>query len=457
MAGRFISRPWVVAIGVTALLVSVPRARADAASDAQKTDCAQFFPYSPRRDQLWNRIHRRLFNRVTFDGKILGCDELDPLLWKATTHVLAEPAYSETIALLDLFLNGHGERMVGDPLRRAIFQHDLWAFFDWLVEPLADPQSGPGPDPYRERRQQLAERVARMIRLVALNRAEIQHLPNNFDRLQRARGPEASPGLPDLALGWVLFGRDDGSIATPFHSTFISSRSVFFVFLKLPSGLPAVGYLNQLAAYSRKRKPKEDCFHKACSPPQFPAGTEVALVRRAMLIDADGDAALSPITESIQLRRYVDVPAVPRGYRETHRDFERNAARQRFAEFRWRRALLLRDESSLHELGARETAFEASRLSVQDFDYVEKYGDARGAPLRSCGGCHVGPGVISFMTYSQMLSETKFLAPRAATEIQEDAIARNYLQSTTSWKMLREMMTGNSNQAGYPAPRREAH
>ena len=38
--------------------------------------------------------------------------------------------------------------------------------------------------------------------------------------------------------------------------------------------------------------------------PQIPAGTQVALLRRMMLIDKAGTLRLSPVTESLQIRVY---------------------------------------------------------------------------------------------------------------------------------------------------------
>lgn len=42
--------------------------------------------------------------------------------------------------------------------------------------------------------------------------------------------------------------------------------------------------------------------------PQFPVGTQLALVRQMMLIDAEGKLVLSPLTESVQLRVYRRIP-----------------------------------------------------------------------------------------------------------------------------------------------------
>jgi hypothetical protein len=418
------------------------------AEDAQKTDCARFLPYSPQPNHLWNRIHRRLFDRVTRNGGILGCDETDPLLWNATVHVLSGPAFNETLTLLDLFLSSDGERLVRDPLRRAIFQHDLWAFFDWLVDPLIDPPQEGWSVRYPQQRRQLAERIARIIKSVALTQAEIERLPNNFQQLQRTRAKELLPQLPDVSQGWVLLGRDDNTIAAPMHSNSVSPRSIYLIFLRLPGQATIEPYLEQLRSYSRTRKPNEDCFKKPCRPPQFPAGTQVALVRRAMLIDTDGKAVMSPITEMIQLRRYLYVPEMRGGFRQTHPPLPA-VSPQQFAEFRLRRELLLKGRSSLHELGATETAFVPGPL-VEDVDFIDRYGDTRGSPLRFCLGCHEGPGIVSVMSYSQMFEEKKFVSPRSSAEAAEEGIARARLESLATWQWLSRIMSTRSD--AVPAP-----
>jgi hypothetical protein len=435
-AGSFFSFALIVTSLTPTASAAVPEVKG-----AQKTDCARFLPYAPQRDHLWNRIHHKLFDRITGDGKILGCDETDPLLWNATTRVLAEPAFSETVTLLDSFLAGHGERLVRDALRRAIFQHDLWAFFDWLVDPSVG-QPHQGFPPYQEQRQQLARRIARMIRSVALTQAEIERLPNNFQQLQSSRAKGLLPELPDVSQGWVMLGRDDNTIPAPMHSKIVSPRSVFLVFLKLPGDGTTGPYVEQLRSYSRTRKPEEDCSKKPCRPPQFPPGTQVALVRRALLIDVAGKAVMSPLTEMVQLRRYLSVPDMRNGFRQTHRPLPAISPQQ-FAEFRFRRELLLSGQSSLHELSEMEPAFVTGPL-IEDVDFIDKYGDTRGSPLHFCLGCHQGPGVVSVMTYSQMFEEKKFLMPRSAA-VSEEAVAIRYLESLGSWRSLNRMMSDERN------------
>ena len=222
------------------------------------SDCANFSPYPTGPTHIWNRVNRRLLERRDAKGKAWGCDEVDPLLWLESKHVLASPAYAETVRLLDEFTSTHAERLISDPLPRALFQRDLWAVFDWL---------GRNPDNHPQERAGLERRLAVIIRAVALTSSEIRGLPDNYTQL---RGSTTSDGLalPDNSGGWLLIGRDDGKPAAAAHALFFSS-SMFLVYLKLPpEGIKAAEYLKSMRAYGRERPPTDDCQQHPCSPPR---------------------------------------------------------------------------------------------------------------------------------------------------------------------------------------------
>jgi len=84
--------------------------------------------YDPDRQHVWNRLHRALWVRSGPDGKEYGHDRLDPLLWMETKHLLEGKSHEQAIAVLDEFLTAHGEKLVNNPLKRAILQRDLWRF-----------------------------------------------------------------------------------------------------------------------------------------------------------------------------------------------------------------------------------------------------------------------------------------------------------------------------------------
>src|ERR1700682_4831598 len=83
--------------------------------------------YDPDPNHLWNRLYRALYQRVARNGKEYGYDELDPILWPTSKYLLTGPSYQEASTLLDEFLATHAEKAIKDPLKRVIFQRDLWA------------------------------------------------------------------------------------------------------------------------------------------------------------------------------------------------------------------------------------------------------------------------------------------------------------------------------------------
>src|SRR5215208_4104368 len=90
--------------------------------------------YDADAGHLWNRLYRRLYLRTARDGKEYGRDELDPLLWITTGHLLGGESQAQASACLAEFSETRGERLVADPLKRAMLQRDLWAVFDWTTQ-----------------------------------------------------------------------------------------------------------------------------------------------------------------------------------------------------------------------------------------------------------------------------------------------------------------------------------
>jgi len=392
-------------------------------------DCGRFLPYSSDPNHLWNRVHRRLFERRDAHGVAWGCDEVDPLLWGESHHILANPAYAETIRLLDEFTTTHAEQLIRDPLARGVFQSDLWAVFEWLAR---------SADDHQGERAELERRLAAIMKAVALTPLEIQRLPDNYSQL---RGKTTDDGLvlPDPAGGWLLVGRDDATPVAPFHSSFFT-RSLFLVFLKLPTGGPEPSkYLESMRIFSRQRPHDNPCQFHACGEPQFPVGTELALVRRALLIDAAGQLVASPITESVQLRRYSRIPPGA--------NFDFDNSTQQVAEFQITRRPLAQGVLGLRRVGEDETHFSVFMMAYQADRFENSFGNSTGAKiLPGCHDCHQGIGVRSFTSYSrmQMQPDHFFVLLRSSTEAQEAAVAIAYLQTSNEWMLWKRMRGGSS-------------
>ena len=212
--------------------------------------------YSQDPEHLWNRLDRWLRIRVNSDGTAFGADAVDPLLWRDTQYLLAGASHTTALTLLDEFLNTDADRLVADPVRRALFQHDLWAVFDWTVSHFESNAAA---------RHALATRLARVIRRLALTPEEMPQLvmappaagprldtyasavksaryPAQYDPTHRERA-FLPPDLFEPAGPWVPI---QGNSPLPQHADELS-RSWFSVFLSVPGGRGAtLAYLKML-------------------------------------------------------------------------------------------------------------------------------------------------------------------------------------------------------------------
>jgi hypothetical protein len=86
--------------------------------------------YDPNPSHLWNQLHAVLFIRADVPGTESVPDSLDPPLWYHTQYLLEENSHERVLRILDEFLQTHAERLIKDPVKRAMLQRDLWAVFD---------------------------------------------------------------------------------------------------------------------------------------------------------------------------------------------------------------------------------------------------------------------------------------------------------------------------------------
>ena len=399
--------------------------------------------YHRDHDHLWNRVHAALFIRSGPDGKDYGLDRLEPLLWEDSDRLLSGKSADRAAAVLDEFLRDKGESLIEDPLKHAVLQRDLWLVANWAAGSSSDES------------KRLLERLARVIRRLAPTSDQVAKLPDNYaqavaskrfaDRFDLGR-PDRAYLPPDLFRAdgpWVCVGRVDGPTAPGHLQESGGNRftnSAFLVFLKLPAGRDAtLDFLKRLAAFDKPPYlPNTDAQTKRAFPslpnpglPQWPKGTEVALVRRALLIDSSGNVVPSPITESVQLRAMrVDTPVltgktlaelerslpgdVVNGYGpdmpvEQRARIGRAAPdAQAFAEFRLRRVALFAGEAGgLYDAtGERDVKTGFNAHSRDQFaDRERPAGMAAPFPERvigaTCIGCHRFPGVYGFNSFHE--------------------------------------------------------
>ena len=278
--------------------------------------------FHPDSNHLWNRLHAALFVRVDKAGQEHGHDSVDPLLWPGTAKFLLQgKSHKEGVALLDEFITKDGGKLVKDPLRRAVMQHDLWAIFDWTANALNPLPFGGAVDPKKlatgelnAARKALRQRLAKVIANLALSEKEIASLPNNYAEALASKAFEReynqdNPGQPMLPAdlldpkgSWVCVRGALGGPSAPVHMKYYRGRSPFLVFLKLPGGRQAtLSYLKQLNENSAKLLQHEE-WNK--NLPLFPVGTAVALVRQMTVINRVGKIVSTPLVQTVQLRVY---------------------------------------------------------------------------------------------------------------------------------------------------------
>jgi hypothetical protein len=152
--------------------------------------------------------------------------------------------------------------------------------------------------------------------------------------------------------------------------------------------------------------------------PQFPAGTQWALRRRMSVIDSEGRIRPTSIVESIQVRRYVELPSAT--------DFSSNTARaQEVFEFVASRG----QNGDLREIPEGERDF--AQFSSHGGDPFELHAGRRSSRessdfrnldvLTSCQGCHGrSPGIHSVQSYARVFGYPQALRPPELVESDED-------------------------------------
>ena len=431
--------------------------------------------YDSNPAHLWNRLHASLFVRVTADGREYGADRVDPLLWVGSRYLLQGPSHVQAITLLNEFIETHGEQLLRDPLKRGILQRDLWTVFDWLEgshAPYQQPQLI--PEVVRKGVEDLRQPLATVIARLALTPEEIRTLPDNYAATAR---PNALP--PDLFQPdgpWVSVGRPDGPIARHhLRDDGPGKNSVFLVLIRLPGGRDAtLKYLDALRSFSGPlwmhdaNQPRYLQDYPNPNLPQFPVGTQVALVRRALLIDSTGRIAPTRLTEQVQLRTHRAISAMTaQEFADAQRIDENMFARagQDFEEFSLSRAALFGERAGgLLPLAALDRFFLTfSSHGVDFFDMrsgqssLATQDDPAHAAKLGCKDCHGAPGVYSFNSYVPFrLAGPGFTqAPRLSeiSLVDAERVAVAWKQQQVDWGRLQPLLRGPLKLRDHPGQR----
>jgi hypothetical protein len=280
--------------------------------------------------------------------RIEGGDVMEFPAWTRTRYY-SEPATFERVdKLLDEFLGNAGEKLVVDPVKRVYFQHDLWAVFDHLINQniarygdadLARRRSGvpvygvAPEDPQWDdpqvfaRRETLCRKLAVIIRRLALPRAALEALPDNYAAAVQSgqfatehefdpRRDYLPPGLLTQPDKWVEIDAWPGTIPPPregqltLHAVSFRARSYFRIFWHFPGGRKAVedylGYLRR-EGIDWQKTAEQGFGQLKPGLRQIDPGTEVALVQCLMALDDQLRPVPTRLVAEVRLRIYKNV------------------------------------------------------------------------------------------------------------------------------------------------------
>ena len=382
--------------------------------------------YDPNSSHLWNQLHAVLFIRPDVPGTESVPDSLDPPLWYHTDYLLAKPSHERVLRILDEFLQTHAERLIQDPVKSAMLQRELWAVFDWTVERSRDRVGEPA---YDKERQELQTRLAELLRRLALTPEQIHALPSNYEQAvasgqfakeydpQHRDRPFLPPDLFDPRGPWIQLSTQSAGFGpaptAPSHAhTF--SRSSFLVFLRLPDGRKATfDYLRTVWDFPQpwiprpdNGNPERDQTVENPNLPQFPAGTQVALVRQMMLFDSRGNLQGTPITESVQLRVYRAITGTQGPISESDLSHASEKSGQDFYEIRLSRPQLFANKTGgLRAIGLHEREFSVFGFFPADEGARNQRTRLDQYPpiLETCFQCHRGAGINSLNSRGRLL------------------------------------------------------
>jgi len=449
----------------TVFLISLaaPLQECAVSSSRSETPARTVTFYDPNPVHVWNRLHATFFIREDLPGTGLVPDALDPPLWYNTPYLLAEPSHRRALRVLDQFVQTHAENLIRDPVKRAILQRDLWSVFDWSVERSPGYNGNPG---YDTEKRELQTRLAEVVRRLALTPEQIVALPDNYAQavasgeFAKEYDPEhrdrvfLPPDLFEPQGPWVELEDRGGPEPMAMQHLFqFSGRSSFLIFLRLPEGRKATfAYLKALWNF-----PNPVIAHPNFAPgqdfapnpdlPQFPAGTQVALVRQMTLFDNQGKLVASPITESVQIRVYRsvarnDAPVAGLGQIIA-------SSGQDFYEIRLSRPLLFANRSGgLRAVGRDEREFAIFGFHGPDEGLQGTYGSLSGYDpvLKECVICHQGGGIHSLNSRSRLLKPNPLQqdVPRAVSTSRwwQDAHTLKWKQDSSDWTLLNSYWSG---------------
>jgi hypothetical protein len=412
--------------------------------------------YDSDTNHLWNRLNKTLFERTGPDGRHYGLDELDILYWNTTTNLLGGVSHQQATNVLDEFINSHGEKLIQDPLKKALLQRDLWALFDWTA--------GGRKSNHQVEQKELLKRLAIAIQRLELTTNEIASLPENYVLAEKNHLPDLPQGLFYTNGVWINISVNTAERLVPMHDMGFGGRSVFTVWFHDADGCKAgTNYLRQISSVkpmlvTNPYFTNDMTFNPHF--PQFPTNSQWALARRICVIDTDGHIQPTHVVESIQLRTYLGFGEPDYVMITNNNGFvvDERIPPQRFNEFRMTRqdaklVSLAKDEkdfsSNNHFFSMGVDAFESGRWDTNYSAWATNYDSLRwqSIVLQNCYQCHGGPGIYSVNSFTRFLSGER---PAETTQMvesdgkREEEMTTYFKESQANWGLLQGLWMQNN-------------
>jgi len=290
--------------------------------------------YDADPSHLWNRVYAAFYIRprvlpATEDVPEMvryeGGDVIEFLAWGKTEYWSSKQVFQKVAPLLDEFLDGDGARLIMDPLKRVVLQHDLWAPYDHLID-LNNRRIGDLEE--RARRDILCAKLAKCIHLLALSDRELDQLPDTYAVAVKS-GAFVPQHSFDAAANYLPHGllndtnewteidfyypnmhEDIMDRFISLHARSFHGRSHYRIFYRFPKGREqVVAYLAELQEKGIDWKYSAQFGFTRLLPdaPQIPVGTEVLLLQQTIALDDQLRPIPTNIVESVQFRAYGNI------------------------------------------------------------------------------------------------------------------------------------------------------
>ena len=361
---------------------------------------------------LWNRMYSAFYIRPRQMPKnesqsafvrYEGGDVIEFLAWGRTTYWSEKSVFQKVNPLLDEFLDRDGASLISEPLKRVVFQHDIWAAYDHLID-LNNRRIGDIET--RSRRHTLCGKLAKCMQQLAISTAQLEQLPNTYaaavtsgafvgQHNSDAAASYLPPGLLTEPDEWVEIDFYYPDMHEDIMDRFISlharsflGRSHYRIFYRFPEGRnQVVTYLKDLEEHGIdwKLSAQFGFTRLRKDAPQIPVGTEVLLLQQMIALDDQLQPVPTGIAESVQFRAYLNIDGS--GEPETNTGVGMNVL-----DYRMKRHLLFDGlsagglEREPEEEPQYRVAIGGSNPRAPDWGY-----EGRKVLFQQCADCHMSP------------------------------------------------------------------